>query len=54
MRGLAFPESDRETSHEYGSPFRNPSDIPIDPALGGLPIEPQLIGQQLIDHSQAS
>ena len=44
----------KELSHEYGSPFRNPSNIPIDPELRGLPIEPQLIGQQLVDHSQAS
>ncbi|KAF9266517.1 hypothetical protein L218DRAFT_996694 [Marasmius fiardii PR-910] len=37
MRGLAFPSnsiSDRESSHEYGTPGSN-IDIPLDPALGG-------------------
>lgn len=45
MRGLAIPsESDREQSNEYGTPF-SPNDdtnIPIDPALGGTPIDPAL------------
>ncbi|KAF9525653.1 hypothetical protein CPB83DRAFT_837983 [Crepidotus variabilis] len=46
MRGLAFPpnqDADRETSYEYGTPFSNVEDIPIDPALGGTPIDPALM-----------
>ncbi|KAF8907316.1 hypothetical protein CPB84DRAFT_1674945 [Gymnopilus junonius] len=48
MRGLAFPASspvDRETSYEYGTPISNVDDIPIDPALGGAPIDPALMMQ---------
>ncbi|KAK1219388.1 Histone acetyltransferase [Marasmius sp. AFHP31] len=44
MRGLAFPAnsfSDREDSHEYGTPGSN-IDIPIDPALGGPQVQPDL------------
>lgn len=46
MRGLAFPPNapgDREASYEYGTPISNVDDIPIDPALGGAPIDPALI-----------
>lgn len=42
MRGLAFPtnaHSDRETSYEDGTTATNVDDIPIDPALGGGPLE---------------
>jgi hypothetical protein len=48
MRGLAFPsnvEFERETSHEYGTPFTNGDDIPIDPALGGPAIDPAIMGE---------
>lgn len=43
MRGLAFPTNtviDREASYEYGTPISNVDEIPIDPALGGAPIDP--------------
>lgn len=46
MRGLAFPPTDaanRETSYEEGTPISNVDDIPIDPALGGTPIDPVLM-----------
>ncbi|KAJ7841317.1 hypothetical protein B0H14DRAFT_2782878 [Mycena olivaceomarginata] len=47
MRGLAIPTSadfDREQSNEYGTEFSNNDDsIPIDPALGGTPIDPTLL-----------
>uniref|UniRef100_A0A8H7Y3Q1 Histone acetyltransferase n=1 Tax=Psilocybe cubensis TaxID=181762 RepID=A0A8H7Y3Q1_PSICU len=46
MRGLAFPPNtpaDREPSYEYGTPISNVDDIPIDPALGGAPIDPALM-----------
>lgn len=46
MRGLAFPSNavfDREASYEYGTPFGNVDDIPIDPALGGPAIDPALM-----------
>ncbi|KAJ7758859.1 hypothetical protein DFH07DRAFT_867970 [Mycena maculata] len=51
MRGLAIPantEFDREPSNEYGTPFSaNDDNIPIDPALGGTPIDPALIQPQI-------
>jgi hypothetical protein len=46
MTGLAFPSnavSDRETSHEYGTPRNNGGDIPIDPVPGVLAIDPALM-----------
>lgn len=49
MRGLAFPptqDADRETSYEYGTPFSNVDDIPIDPALVSTPIDPVFIMQE--------
>lgn len=49
MRGLAFPSTavyDRETSYEYGTPFSNPDDIPIDPALGGMVIDPAILAEE--------
>ena len=48
MRGLAFPSNVafvREMSHDYGSPFPNGDNIPIDPALGGLAIDPAIMGE---------
>jgi hypothetical protein len=48
MRGLAFPSNavfEREPSHEYGSPFAGGGDIPIDPALGGPAIDPEITGE---------
>lgn len=51
MRGLAIPvnaEFDREQSNEYGTEFSNNDDnIPIDPALGGTPIDPTLLGDHM-------
>ncbi|KAJ7650711.1 hypothetical protein FB45DRAFT_730073 [Roridomyces roridus] len=47
MRALAIPTSaevvDWSPSNEYGTPFSNNDDIPIDPALGGTPIDPALL-----------
>lgn len=50
MRGLAFPEaavSDRDESTDHGTPFSssNADDIPIDPALTGIPLDPALFDQ---------
>ncbi|TFK40263.1 hypothetical protein BDQ12DRAFT_711658 [Crucibulum laeve] len=48
MRGRAFPPDttwEREPSHEYGTPISNVDDIPIDPALGGAPIDPALMAE---------
>ena len=50
MRGLSFPEAavfDREESYEHGTPFSstNTDDIPIDPALSGIPLDPALLDQ---------
>ncbi|KAK7032839.1 histone acetyltransferase [Favolaschia claudopus] len=54
MRGLAIPATastsdyQRELSNEYGTEFssNNDDNIPIDPALGGTPIDPLLLAQQ--------
>ncbi|KAI5892790.1 uncharacterized protein SCHCODRAFT_02301541 [Schizophyllum commune H4-8] len=46
MRGLAFPtdpQADRETSNECGSPSNATDDIPIDPALNAIPLDPSLV-----------
>ena len=50
MRGLACPEAaefEREESYENGTPFSssNADDIPIDPALSGIPLDPALLDQ---------
>ncbi|KAJ7746391.1 hypothetical protein B0H16DRAFT_1726567 [Mycena metata] len=57
MRGLAIPsESDREQSNEYGTPFSPTDDtnIPIDPALGGTPIDPVLLEKDAEDQVHQS
>jgi hypothetical protein len=48
MRGLAFPPNavfEREPSHEYSAPFQGGDEIPIDPALGGIAIDPAIMGE---------
>lgn len=46
MRGLAFPPNGSSTP-DIPDPIRSPSaaldDIPIDPALGGTPVDPALL-----------
>ncbi|KAJ6468407.1 hypothetical protein C8R45DRAFT_1105764 [Mycena sanguinolenta] len=56
MRGLAIPASnaefDREPSNDYGTECSNTDDnIPIDPALGGTPIDPALLGEHMSEQN---
>lgn len=47
MRGLPFPNAalyDRADSDDQGTPFSQGDDIPIDPALAALPLDPALLG----------
>ncbi|KAJ3525042.1 hypothetical protein NM688_g8463 [Phlebia brevispora] len=46
MRGLNFPNValyERAESEDQGTPFSHGDDIPIDPALAGLPLDPALL-----------
>ena len=46
MRGLNFPNValyERAESEDQGTPFSPGDDIPIDPALTGLPLDPALL-----------
>lgn len=46
MRGLNFPNValyERAESEEQGTPFSHGDDIPIDPALTGLLLDPALL-----------
>ncbi|KAJ6466597.1 hypothetical protein C8R47DRAFT_990795 [Mycena vitilis] len=57
MRGLAIPanaEFDREQSNEYGTPSSANDDIPIDPALGGTPIDPALLEGYVDNHEHST
>ncbi|KAJ7221010.1 hypothetical protein B0H12DRAFT_311714 [Mycena haematopus] len=56
MRGLAIPANDagfdREPSNDYGTESSNNDDnIPIDPALGGTPIDPTLLGDHMSEQN---
>ena len=55
MRGLAFPtdpQADRETSNECGSPSNATDDIPIDPALNAIPLDPSLMEEAKEEHGE--
>lgn len=46
MRGLTFPNAalyEPADSEDQGTPFSYGDDIPIDPALTGLPLDPALL-----------
>ena len=46
MRALPFPNValyQRADSEDQGTPFSQPDDIPIDPALADLPLDPALL-----------
>ena len=55
MRGLPFPSNtvfEREPSYEYGTPVTNGDDIPIDPALGGIAIDPAIMRESSANVTQ--
>lgn len=58
MRGLTFPNAaiyERAESEDHGTPFSQVDDIPIDPALAGLPLDPALLEEDVKMHfSQVS
>lgn len=43
---------EHEAPHEFATPARTISQIAIDPALGGPPIDPQMAGEQITDTQQ--